>query len=280
MNSLAHACVALVGTAASACASPTDRVIIAAMKLSEQPNYSWFSTIDDTSGAFEIEGRTAPPGVTWVRMPMVSSIGRRLGREADTQLEAIFHGRAAGVFRVGQEWKALAELSPPRPRERNGGRPGPMVRGSAAGSFGIPGGQSVGAAAPFLEDRRRMPRFGDLQLGVTHPHEELAIVVSSFASMECRDDVVTGSLTEVGATLLLIRAEHADVEPVTSAGTFRLWLKDGVVIKYQLRLEGTVLVGRWKQVSVKTNTTTVLKDIGTTIVPLPAEAREKLAALR
>jgi hypothetical protein len=275
MNSLAYACAALVGTAAAASASPAERAIIAAMKLSEQPNYSWFSMFDESSGSFEIEGKTTPAGVTWLRMPMPQSLGRQLGREADTRLEALFDAQRVGIVRVGNNWHFPAEVGAPRERDANP-RPGPLVRGSASGRFGIAGGQSVGAA-PFLADRRGSRTFSAREFGVTHPHEELAIIVSSHAQLEVAGDIVSGTLTDIGAALLLVREGQSDVEPLVATGSFRLWLKDGTVIKYQLKLEGELLVSRWKKVNVKLSATTHLKEIGTTRVDVPIEAREKLA---
>jgi hypothetical protein len=277
MNSLSLACVALVAPAATLFGSSTDRAIIAAMALSEQPNYSWFSMIDDPASSYEIEGRTTSAGITWVKMPMLSSIGRRLGREIDTQLEALFLGGTRGIVHVGDDWKPIAEL--PATRKRVAAhRTRPMARGSAnIGSFGIPGGPSIGSAAPFLNETRGSSPFTTLRFGVTHPHEELAIIVSSFTKMETAGDVVTGTLSDIGAALLLVRPEQTDVEPLASAGEFKLWIKNGVVTKYQLRLEGVVAIDQWKKVSVHVNSTTSLKDIGTTEVNVPDGAREKFA---
>lgn len=278
MNSLAFVSVALVVPAAMALAGPTDRAIIAAMSLSEQPNYSWLSLIDDPSSSYEIEGRTTAAGVTWVRMPMLKSIQRRLGREIDTQLEALFDERRRGVLQVGNDWKSIAELPS---RQSNSTPRRTMVRGSAnAGGFGIPGSASLGAAAPFLIEDRRTPAFSTLQFAVIHPHEELAIIVSSFTTMDAAGDVVTGSLSDMGATLLLVRPEHQDVEPLNAAGVFKLWITNGVVTKYQLKLQGIVTMPGWDKVPVQVNTTTSLKDIGTTKVNVPEAAQAKLRQLR
>jgi hypothetical protein len=276
MNVLALACVSLGGAVATAFADPTGRVIIAAMRLSEQPNYSWFSLVEDESSSHELEGRTTPAGITWVKMPMVKSVGRRLGRETDTQLEALFVGKMEGVVRVGSDWKSLAELNTSAERE-SGSRSQPMVRGSAnAGGFGIRGGKPLGAAAPFLEERRGPHPFSAVQFGVTYPHEELALIVSSFTTMDVAGELVTGTLSDMGAALLLVRAEQIDVEPLAAAGRFKLWLKNKAVVKYQLDLEGVVLIGQWKKTNVHVNSITTLKDFGTTQVSVPDEAREKL----
>ena len=276
MNSLAYACAALVGTAVASAGS-SERAIIAAMHLSEQPNYSWLSLVEEKSGSYEIEGKTTTAGITWVRIPMLTAIARKLGREADTQLEVYFDARRLGVVRIGEAWHLPSEIADQR---ENNERPRTMFRGSAAGRFGIPGGQSIGAAAPFLESKQASrPMTGQL-FAVPHPHQELAILVSSHSHLTADGDVVTGALTEMGAALLLVREGQSDVEPLTTAGTFKLWLKNGVVTKYQLKLEGQLLVGHLKRVNVQLSSTTLLKDVGTTRLEVPAEAREKLALAR
>jgi hypothetical protein len=277
MHLLAFACVASLG-AAIGFADPTDRAIIAVMKLSEAPNYSWFSIIDDESSSYEIEGKTIAAGITWVRMPTNNSLGRRLGRETDSQVEALVDRGTTAVVRIGNEWKSLGELSAERERDlKRQSRGRTMVRGSAnAGSFGIPGGRSLGAAAPFLEDKRGSTSFTHQQFGVTHPHDELAIIVSSHTTMDVSGDVATGTLSDIGAALLLLHAEQTDVEPITTSGRFKLWFKNGVVNKYQLILDGVVVIGSRKKMNVHVNSTTTVKDIGTTQVNVPDDAREKL----
>jgi hypothetical protein len=279
MNLFAFARITLVGSVATAFAEPNDRVIIAAMKLSEVPNYSWMSLVDEDSSSHEIEGRTTAAGITWMKMPMIPSVGRQLGRETDTQLEAYLAGKTGVLVRVGSDWRMLAELLTAREPDV-ATRARPMVRGSAnAGNFGIRGGASLGAAAPFLNETRS-GESSALGLRITHPHEELAIVVSSFTSMEAAGEIVTGTLSDIGAALLLVRADQPDVEPVASTGHFKLWLKNGMVIKYQLNLEGVVSVGHRKKSNVRVTSTTTLKNIGTTDVIVPDEAREKLFASR
>ena len=121
--------------------------------------------------------------------------------------------------------------------------------------------------------------YSNLQLGVSHPHEELGVIVGSHDELKVEGDIVTGSLTDLGAQLLLVRDGQKYIEPVSAAGTFKLWLRDGMVLKYQISLEGTLKVhlqsGR-QRVRVHQVTDTLLKDIGSTTFEVPAQAREKL----
>src|SRR5262249_32146242 len=94
MKSLFFASITAVAMPGVCEAGPTDRVILAAMKLSEQPNYTWISTISDDARTYDIEGKTDGRGYTWMRLPMVKAIAQRLGREAESDQEAFFRGSA------------------------------------------------------------------------------------------------------------------------------------------------------------------------------------------
>jgi hypothetical protein len=121
--------------------------------------------------------------------------------------------------------------------------------------------------------------YSNLQLGLSLPHEELGIIVSSHASLAVNESVASGTLTELGAQLLLVRDGQKELTPLRGAGTFKLWLRNGGVEKYQVRLEGIVQVdtpsGR-RQLAVTQTTETIVKNVGTTQVEVPEEAIRKL----
>src|SRR4051794_33665308 len=53
---------------------PEEIAVLAAMKLSDQPNYTWLSTVVDDVRTYQLEGRTQRGGFTWMRLPMVLSL--------------------------------------------------------------------------------------------------------------------------------------------------------------------------------------------------------------
>lgn len=65
------------------------------------------------------------------------------------------------------------------------------------------------------------------------------------------------------------------LKPLAAAGTFRLVITGGIVTRYQVRLEGVLLVDR-KKILVHQDATTFVRDIGTTSFDVPQEARRKL----
>jgi hypothetical protein len=100
-------------------ADTADGVIVAAMRLSDEANYRWVTTVVDDARTYEIRGQTIKGEYTHVKMPMVNSVRRRLGRSAtDTDIEAFFKGNVHCVLETEDGWKTVEELVL-RPRNRS-----------------------------------------------------------------------------------------------------------------------------------------------------------------
>jgi len=94
--------------------------------------------------------------------------------------------------------------------------------------------------------------------------------------------IATPKITGEGLTMVFfeeVRDGQQEITPVRAAGTFKLWLRDGMVSKYQVRLHGVLTVdtpnGR-RHIEVRQSADTVLKDVGTTKFDVPPQARAKL----
>ena len=267
-------------------AGPVENAIVAAMRLSEQPSYSWITTVSDDARTYDLEGKTDRSGFTWMRLPMVKEFAKRLGREADADLEAIFHGSSAYVVRTDHGWKTLAEL-PKRNWDWNDDSefwavPASTRASLRAAALGGPDPWGSGAFPPYVlvpvpvDDADERRPYSNAQFALNLPHDDLAIIVSSYAELAVQGDAIVGTLTDVGAQLLLVHAGQDHIKPLCAAGAFRLFVQRGVVTRYHLRLEGIVEVDR-KRVHVHQESSTFVKDIGTTTVPVASEARRKLA---
>lgn len=267
-------------------AGPREEAIVAAMRLSDAPNYSWVATVADDARTYDIKGRTSREGFSRVRMPVVNTVRRRLGRSVtDTEIEFLFLGNVACVLLTEQGWRRPDELDP-LPEETDY-----VPINNPSRSSGIPGVRSIGGGmikgvpikplppprVPADDERQR--NYSNLQLGLSRPHEELGVIVGSHDRFEVTDGVATGSLQESGARLLLVRDGQKEITPLQAAGTFKLWLRDGAVARYQVRLEGILQVdtptGR-RRVAVTQTTDTVVTEIGTTAFEVPEQARLKL----
>lgn len=261
-------------------AGQVETAIVAAMKISEQPSYSWVSTIDDDVQTYDVHGMTRADGYTRLKMPMTASIRRRLGRNAiDSDLDVIYHGKSRCVIQTAEGWKSVEEL--PWLIERRSEFPPLTAVSPSMTGIGFPGQMTGGLTRPSRRaarsrtDNAAADAYSSLQLSLTHPHEDLSVIVSSHAEFHCNGDTVHGTLNEMGALLLLVRDDDSEVQPLRAAGTFKLWLRNGVVTKYQVKLEGELARGA-RTFEVRQTTTTTLRDLGVTKFQVPDEALHKL----
>jgi hypothetical protein len=284
LKRLTPVCFLLCACASHLRSGPTEDAIVAVMKLSDQPSYSWVSTVQDDARTYDIEGRTMRGGFTRVRMPVINTVRRKLGRSVtDTQIEVIFRGNTDCVLETEDGWRMPQELPDFEP-------PGDFERRIATGMLGVSGGTTLGGGSMRGSVLRAPSRrvndpeerhYSNLQLAISHPHEELGVIVGSHTEFVVEGDVVTGTFTELGAALLLVRDGQQQITPLRAAGTFKLWLRDGAVTRYQVKLHGTLRVdtprGR-RTVEVQQTAFTTLKDVARTSFDVPEQARRKLGS--
>ena len=89
----------------------------------------------------------------------------------------------------------------------------------------------------------------------------------------------SGTLSELGAKLLLVHPGQNEITALRASGTFKLWLKNGVLVRYQVQLAGTISVGvgpnRW-EISVQQTATTEVTALDAVPFEIPEEAKRKL----
>lgn len=285
MNSLFFVSFAVVGGVALVRGGPVETAIVAAMRLSEQPSYSWRSTVSDDARVYDLEGKKDRSGYTWMRLPMVKEFARRLGRDAGTELEAVFRSSTAYVVRTERGWQTIHELPRRTWDWSNDYDPwaSPGVTRANLGAAALAGLDPWGHAsfppmvlAPALPaDEEQERPYCNAQFGLSEPHAELAVIVGSFTAMSVEGHVASGTLSDLGAQLLLVREAQDHVQPLVAAGVFKLYLQGGLVTRYDLRLEGILHVDR-RRVHVRQQSSTRISRIGATTVEVPDEARRKL----
>ena len=279
------ACLISLLAAATAHAGQSERAIVAAMKLSEASNYSWSTAVDDDARSYNIDGQTSlaePNDYSLVTMPMIAVVRRRVTRatsNSENVMTAIYSGDERLVIQTPDGWRKPEQLADNSASSTRGSADGsaPLPRGRGrrgmgGGGGGFPGGGSRGGDRPT-------PAYSNLQLTLSRPHEELGIIIAGYHELNADGDVASGTLSDTAAKLLLVHAGQKEVTPLTAAGTFRLWMKDGVVVKYEIKLEGTIAVttnGNRREVTVHQTSTTEVKNVGTTKFDVPEEAQKKL----
>jgi hypothetical protein len=92
-------------------------------------------------------------------------------------------------------------------------------------------------------------------------------------------DVLSGDLTEEGAKqLLTFRPRGGGEAPTVSdaKGSVKFWVKDGALSKYEFKVKGKMSFNG-NDFDQDRTTTVVIKDVGTTKVNVPDEAKKKIS---
>jgi len=267
-------------------AAPTDAAIVAAMKLPDQSNYSWSCSISsESSGAISIIlGETEMGGYTTITdsnpTPLLL---RRLGPSNGGTATAVFKGDNDCVIQTASGWKTPAELPKASSASQSGGgsgRRGGGGRRSGGGGFGGAGDMGGGTGFPGGGSRRGPSGPYDLDFAIRHPAEEIEIIIGGNTEITGDNVKCSGKLTESAAMQFMASFGQPVANPVHASGTFTIWMHDGMPSRYIVNLDGTATIGSdTKELPVHWTLTTDLKEIGTTTVYVPPEAKTRLDAV-
>jgi hypothetical protein len=219
-------------------ASDADDVKAAAKKLGN--NYSWHTTVAVPEGG---GGGRFRPGPTDGKTDAEGYVVLKMTR-GDNTTQAVLKGDK-GAAKLEDEWRSLEELS------QDGGQPGP---------------------ATFIARILR---------GYKAPAADAADIAGKTKELKKEGDVYAGDLTEEGAkTLLMFRGGRPGGQgaptPSKAAGSVKFWVKDGTLAKYEYKVSGTVNFNGEDR-DIERTTTVEIKDIGSTKVEVPEEAKKKLS---
>jgi hypothetical protein len=222
----------------------------AAKALADKSGYSWVATSQEAGGGGggdarrtpgPTEGRTEKGGCTRVTYKM-----------GDTAVEVVVKGDKAAV-KTADGWKSSDEVA------------------AAAGGANADAGQG-GRRDPSSFMVRRA-------LGMKLPAAEAADLAGKAQGLKEEGGAIVGTLPEETVKEILSRRggrrggdAGGNAPTVTGAkGSVTFWIKDGVLVKYEVSYQGTVG-------DRQTNRTTVteIKDVGTTKVEVPEDAKKKL----
>jgi hypothetical protein len=158
----------------------------------------------------------------------------------DNTIEAVKKGEK-GAIKTQDGWQSFSEAS--------SGDPGP---------------------ATFMARRLQNYRAPAAQV------EELA---SKVGELKQDGEVYSGELTEEGAKSQLMfggRAGGNAPEISGAKGSVKFWIKDGMPSKYEIKVQGKVSFNGNDR-DIDRTTTVEIKDIGTTKIEIPDEAKKKLS---
>jgi outer membrane lipoprotein-sorting protein len=122
----------------------------------------------------------------------------------------------------------------------------------------------------FMVTRLRNPK--------TPPGLQAADIADQTKSLTKAEDVYSGELTEDGAKSLMTmggRRNGQGPQISNAKGTVKFWVKDGVLTKYQTKVSGTIN-RNGDDMDVDRTTTVEVKDVGTTKITVPDDAKKKM----
>lgn len=110
------------------------------------------------------------------------------------------------------------------------------------------------------------------------PAAQAEDLVKAAKEIKKEGDAYVCDLTEEGARqFLMFGGRGGGNQPQASnvKGNAKFWVKDGILSKYEYRVQGTITFNN-NDVNIDRTTTVEIKDVGTTKVTVPDEAKQKL----
>jgi hypothetical protein len=237
-NILFSLLILATGPLLAADSSPKDDVKSAATALGGQANYSWHTSVESPNGGGRFNGPT--DGKTEKGGYTMLSMTR-----GDNTIEAVLKGTNGTIKTPDNGWQSLAEAT----QDNGGGGFNPTM---------------------FLARSLENYKTPDLQAA------ELADAAKELTS---DTNGISGDLTEDGAKALLSfrpRGGNGGGPAVSNAkGSVTFWIKDGQLVKYQFHVSGTMSFNGNDR-DIDRTTTVEIKDVGTTKIQVPDDAKKKL----
>jgi hypothetical protein len=224
-------------------ADATSEIKAAAKKLADKANYSWKANSESASGTGGGSGAGRFGGPTEGKTDAgVTQLSMTRG---ENTLEAVLKGEK-GAIKAEDGWKSLSEAA-------------------EAGGDGGGGRNAARFTARMLQSYQT-------------PAAELQALVDKAKDLKKDGDAYAGDLTPEGVKALLgrFRRPGGDAPEVANPkGSLKVWVKDGVPSKYQYHVEGKMTFNN-NDVEINRTTTVEIKDVGTTKLNVPEEAKKKL----
>ncbi len=217
--------------------SPKTEVADAAKKLAAQPNYSWKTTITVPESAM------FRPGPSEGKTEKDGLSWMSITTFDENKMEFYIKGDKAAVKNPDGAWQSKAEAT------------------EGADEFG---------PAMFI---------AGLLDNFKTPAAQAEELVGKTKSLEKTGEVYSGELTEEAVKQLLVwRPRRGGFTPEIKGakGTVKFWVKDGVLTKLVYSLEGKMMFGDDER-DISRTTTIEIKDIGTTKIVPPEEAKKKMS---
>lgn len=127
-----------------------------------------------------------------------------------------------------------------------------------------------------LDDQGPGRFIGMMVRNFKSPTDQASELAGQVKELKKDGDAYSGDLTEEGAKSLLSFRRGGQATVSDAKGSAKFWIKDGVLTKYQFKVTGKVSFNGNDR-DVDRTTTTEFKDVGSTKVEVPDEAKKKLS---
>jgi len=118
--------------------------------------------------------------------------------------------------------------------------------------------------------------IGMLIKNFKNPAAQAMELAAGAKALKQDSDVYSGDLTEAAAKALIMFRRATDGPAVSNAkGSVNVWIKDGLLAKYEFAVKGTMKFND-NEMEIDRTTTVEIKNVGTTKVTVPEEAKKKL----
>jgi len=242
-------CLTLLSTASlmAADAAPKDDVTAAAKALAGQPNYAWRTTVENAGGGGggpfrrgPTDGKTDKDGYILLSVAM-----------GDNTMDAVVKGTNAAIKTAEKGWQSLAEAT----QDDGGGGPNPMMF------------------------------FARTLTNLKTPSAQALSLVGNVKALTAGTNGISGDLTDEAAKAELSFRRPAggpggpgggEGPTISNAkGSVTFWVTDGKLVKYQVHVTGSMSFNGNDR-DIDRTTVTEIKDVGTTKVEMPDDAKKKL----
>jgi len=242
-KNIAFGVFALVaGSLLGADSDPKVEVKAAIKKLADSGGYSWKTTPSAPRGGGGGGGGRFRPGLTEGQAAKDGVTHLSMTRGENT-IEAYLKEKK-GALKTEDGWKSLEEAS------QSDGQPNPTT---------------------FLA--RMLSNF-------KAPAAEAEDLLTKTKDLKKDEGAYSGDLTEEGVKQLLARGPRrpgADAPNVEDPkGSVKFWVKDGVLSKYEYKVQGKMNFNG-NDINIDRTTIVEVKDVGSTKFDVPEEAKKKLS---
>jgi hypothetical protein len=131
------------------------------------------------------------------------------------------------------------------------------------------------STAEIGENNRTVQRLKSLK----RPTDEAQTLAGKTSSLKKEaDGLYVGDLDGAAAREMFALLGRRAAEATEAKGTVKFWVKDGQLTKYEFIVRGKITVGEDKrEVDLSRTTTVEIKEVGSTKISLPEDAKKKLS---